>query len=109
MMIYFRTIHDAVGIPIILYDVPARTGGPRRRHRTRLAELPRIVGLTDATGDIARVARLRRRLGADFLLLSGDDASQAAFRRDGGDGCISVTANVAAALRGAPSCLRRAS
>lgn len=64
----------------------------------RLADLPRIVGLKDATGDIPRVKQLRRRLGDRFILLSGDDVSQAAFRLAGGDGCISVTANVAPAL-----------
>ena len=102
MMMHFRTIHDAVGLPIILYDVPARTGCALDDVTVRrLAELPRIVGLKDATGDIPRVARLRRRLGPDFLLLSGDDASQSAFRLAGGDGCISVTANVAPALSAA--------
>ena len=99
MMVHFRTIHDAVGIPIILYDVPSRTACALDDVTIRrLAELPRIVGLKDATGDIPRVARLRRRLGDEFLLLSGDDASQAAFRRAGGDGCISVTANVVPVL-----------
>ncbi len=64
MMMHFRTIHDAVGLPIILYDVPARTGCALDDVTVRrLAELPRIVGLKDATGDIPRVARLRRRLG----------------------------------------------
>ncbi len=102
MMMHFRTIHDATGLPIILYDVPARTGCALDDVSVRrLAELPRIVGLKDATGDIPRVARLRRRLGPDFLLLSGDDASQSAFRLAGGDGCISVTANVAPALSAA--------
>ena len=96
---HFRSIHDAVGIPVILYDVPARTGCALDDVTVRrLAELPRVVGLKDATGDIARVTRLRRRLGPQFLLLSGDDASQAAFRVAGGDGCISVTANVTPAL-----------
>ena len=96
---HFRAIHDAVGIPVILYDVPARTACALEDVSIkRLAELPRIAGLKDATGDIPRVARLRRRLGEHFLLLSGDDASQAAFRMAGGDGCISVTANVAPAL-----------
>src|ERR1700704_691215 len=102
MMVHFRTIHDAVGIPIILYDVPSRTACALEDVTIRrLAELPRIVGLKDATGDIPRVARLRRRLGDQFLLLSGDDASQAAFRMAGGDGCISVTANVVPVLCGA--------
>jgi 4-hydroxy-tetrahydrodipicolinate synthase len=96
---HFRAIHDAVGIPVVLYDVPARTACALDDVTVkRLADLPRIVGLKDATGDIARVGRLRRRLGNDFLLLSGDDASQAAFRVAGGDGCISVSANVAPAL-----------
>jgi 4-hydroxy-tetrahydrodipicolinate synthase len=99
MMMHFHTIHDAVGLPIILYDVPSRTACALDDVTVRrLAELPRIVGLKDATGDIPRVARLRRRLGDQFLLLSGDDATQAAFRRAGGDGCISVTANVVPAL-----------
>ena len=96
---HFRAIHDAVGIPVILYDVPSRTGCALDDVTVkRLADLPRIVGLKDATGDIPRVSRLRRRLGDRFLLLSGDDATQAAFRAAGGDGCISVTANVAPAL-----------
>jgi 4-hydroxy-tetrahydrodipicolinate synthase len=99
MMVHFRTIHDAVGIPIVLYDVPSRTACALDDVTIRrLAELPRIIGLKDATGDIPRVARLRRRLGDQFLLLSGDDASQAAFRMAGGDGCISVTANVVPVL-----------
>jgi len=102
MMVHFRTIHDAVGLPIILYDVPSRTACALDDVTIRrLAELPRIVGLKDATGDIPRVTRLRRRLGEEFLLLSGDDATQAAFRLAGGDGCISVTANVVPVLCGA--------
>jgi 4-hydroxy-tetrahydrodipicolinate synthase len=96
---HFRAIHDAVGIPVILYDVPARTGVALDDVTVkRLADLPRIAGLKDATGDVARVGRLRRRLGQDFLLLSGDDGTQAAFRLAGGNGCISVTANVVPAL-----------
>lgn len=99
MMVHFRTIHDAVGLPIVLYDVPSRTACALEDATIRrLAELPRIIGLKDATGDIPRVARLRRRLGKEFLLLSGDDATQSAFRLAGGDGCISVTANVVPAL-----------
>ncbi len=96
---HFKAIHDAVGLPLILYDVPARTGCALADVTIRrFADLPRVVGLKDATGNIARVPRLRRRLGNDFLLLSGDDPTQAAFRLAGGDGCISVTANVAPAL-----------
>lgn len=96
---HFKAIHDAVGLPLILYDVPARTGCALADVTVRrLADLPRVLGLKDATGNIPRVPRLRRRLGSRFLLLSGDDATQAAFRLAGGDGCISVTANVAPAL-----------
>ena len=99
LIAHFQAIHDAVNIPIVLYDVPSRTACPLADVTIkRLSELPRIVGLKDATGDIERVGRLRRRLGDRFLLLSGDDASQAAFRLAGGDGCISVTANVTPAL-----------
>jgi 4-hydroxy-tetrahydrodipicolinate synthase len=64
----------------------------------RLAELPRIIGLKDATGDVTRPLRLRSLLGAEFRLLSGDDASALGFLAMGGDGCISVTSNVAPAL-----------
>ncbi len=96
---HFRAIHDAVGIPLILYDVPSRTAcPPNDLSIKRLTSLPRIVGLKDATGEVARVARLRRRVGREFLLLSGDDGTQSAFRAVGGDGCISVTANVVPAL-----------
>jgi len=99
LVAHFTAIHDAVGLPVILYDVPSRTACPMVDVTIkRLADLPRIVGLKDATGDIPRVKQLRRRLGDRFILLSGDDASQVAFRLAGGDGCISVTANVAPAL-----------
>jgi 4-hydroxy-tetrahydrodipicolinate synthase len=96
---HFHSIHDAVGVPVILSDVPARTGCALDDVSVKqLAALPRVVGLEDATADMPRVSRLRRRLGPDFLLLSGDDATQGAFRIAGGDGCISVAANVAPAL-----------
>src|SRR5471032_1235582 len=99
LIAHFTAIHHAVSLPSFLYDVPSRTACPMADVTiTRLAELPRIVGLKDATGDIPRVKHLRRRLGDGFRLLSGDDATQAAFRRAGGDGCISVTANVTPAL-----------
>ena len=64
----------------------------------RLAEIPQFIGLKDATGDITRPARLRSLVGPDFRLLSGDDATALAFFTQGGDGCISVTSNVAPAL-----------
>jgi 4-hydroxy-tetrahydrodipicolinate synthase len=99
LIAHFLAIHDAVGIPIILCDGPTRIARPLADATIeRLAELPRIVGLTDTTADIERVGRLRWRLADRLLLLSGDDATQAAHRLAGGDGCISVTANVTPAL-----------
>ena len=64
----------------------------------RLAELPRIIGVKDATGDVVRVSHQRRTCGADFIQLSGEDASALGFNAHGGTGCISVTANVAPRL-----------
>jgi 4-hydroxy-tetrahydrodipicolinate synthase len=96
---HFRAIAESTGLPIILYDVPSRTvGGLADETITRLAEHPRIIGLKDATGDIARPLRLRSILGREFRLLSGDDASAMAFMASGGDGCISVTSNLAPRL-----------
>ena len=63
-----------------------------------LARLPRIIGVKDATGDVARVSQQRATCGADFVQLSGEDASALGFNAHGGVGCISVTANVAPAL-----------
>ena len=96
---HFHAIAGASSLPIILYDVPARTGC-RLADETiaRLAESPQIVGLKDATGDVARLAKLRPLVGANFRLLSGDDATALAFFTQGGDGCISVTSNVAPGL-----------
>jgi 4-hydroxy-tetrahydrodipicolinate synthase len=99
MYAHFRAIADSTSLPVILYDVPARTVcGLADDTIARLAELPRIIGLKDATGDATRPLRLRSLLGAEFRLLSGDDASALGFLAMGGDGCISVTSNVAPAL-----------
>jgi 4-hydroxy-tetrahydrodipicolinate synthase len=102
LIAHFQAIHDAVQIPIILHDGPPRIARPLADVTIeRLAELPRIVGLKDATGDIERLGRLRWRLADRLLLLCCDDATQAAHRLAGGDGCISVTANVTPALSAA--------
>jgi 4-hydroxy-tetrahydrodipicolinate synthase len=99
MYAHFRAIADAVGLPIILYDVPSRTVcGLADDTVARLAECRSFIGLKDATGDVTRPARLRPRLGPDFRLLSGDDATALAFIGQGGNGCISVTSNVAPGL-----------
>jgi 4-hydroxy-tetrahydrodipicolinate synthase len=99
LLAHFRAIADATGVPVILYDVPSRTiTGLADETVARLAEHPRIIGLEDATGDVMRPARLRPLVGSGFRLLSGDDATAPAFIAQGGDGCISVTSNVAPAL-----------
>ena len=96
---HFGAIAGATALPIILYDVPSRTVvGLADETVARLAEQPGIIGLKDATGDIMRPARLRRLVGPGFRLLSGDDASAFAFLAHGGDGCISVTSNIAPGL-----------
>jgi 4-hydroxy-tetrahydrodipicolinate synthase len=99
MYAHFCAIADAAGLPIILYDVPSRTVcGLADDTVARLAECPQFIGLKDATGDLTRPLRLRARLGPDFRLLSGDDATAFSFIGQGGNGCISVTSNVAPGL-----------
>jgi 4-hydroxy-tetrahydrodipicolinate synthase len=94
---HFSEIAASTGLPIILYDVPTRTACSLTDETVaRLAELPQIAGLMD--GDPSRIARLRMLVGTDFRLLSGDDATALAFIAQGGDGCISVTSNVAPGL-----------
>jgi 4-hydroxy-tetrahydrodipicolinate synthase len=96
---HFDEIAQSIGLPIILYDVPSRTVvGLADSTVARLAEIPQIIGLKDATGDMTRPARLRPLVGPGFRLLSGDDATALAFLAQGGDGCISVTSNVAPGL-----------
>jgi 4-hydroxy-tetrahydrodipicolinate synthase len=96
---HFRAIAEATGLPLVLYDVPSRTAcGLSDETIARLAELPRIIGLKDAAGDATRPARLRALLGTDFRLLCGDDALTLPYLAQGGDGCISVTSNIAPGL-----------
>lgn len=96
---HFRAIAEAVDIPIILYNVPGRTVADMSNDTVlRLAEVPGIVGIKDATGNIERASDLIQRASKDFALYSGDDASTVAFILLGGHGCISVTANVAPRL-----------
>jgi 4-hydroxy-tetrahydrodipicolinate synthase len=92
---HFCEIAASTSLPVILYDVPSRTAcGLGDETVARLAAVPRIIGLKDATGDVARPARLRPLVGTDFRLLSGDDATAFAYLAQGGNGCISVTSNV---------------
>lgn len=96
---HFRAIAQSTGLPAILCDVPSRTAcGLADETIARLAELPQIIGLKDATGDVTRPSRLRSLVGSKFRLLSGDDATALAFLAQGGNGCISVTSNVAPGL-----------
>jgi 4-hydroxy-tetrahydrodipicolinate synthase len=96
---HFRAVAQSTGLPVILYDVPSRTAcGLADETIARLAELPQILGLKDATGDVTRPSRLRSLVGSEFRLLSGDDATALAFLAQGGNGCISVTSNVAPGL-----------
>ncbi len=93
---HFRAIAEAVDVPQILYNVPSRTALDMANDTVaRLAEIANIVGIKDASADIDRVADLRARCGDDFAIYSGDDATTLALLQAGGNGCISVTANVA--------------
>jgi 4-hydroxy-tetrahydrodipicolinate synthase len=93
---HFRTVAESVDLPVILYNVPSRTAADLQVDTTlRLAQVPGIIGLKDASGDLARVVDMRRRGRADFALYSGNDDSALAFVLLGGNGVISVTANVA--------------
>ncbi|MDX2476502.1 MAG: 4-hydroxy-tetrahydrodipicolinate synthase [Gammaproteobacteria bacterium] len=95
---HYKAIADAVDIPQILYNVPGRTACDMTDETSlRLAEIPNIIGLKDATGDLERAAWLIKHKPAGFALYSGDDASAMEFVLAGGDGVISVTANVAPA------------
>jgi 4-hydroxy-tetrahydrodipicolinate synthase len=93
---HFKAIADAVDIPIIAYNVPGRTVVDIAPETLgRLAQIPRVIGVKDASSDLSRVPRHRSLCGAEFVLLSGDDPSALGFNAYGGRGCISVTANVA--------------
>lgn len=96
---HFRAIHDAADLPIIIYNIPGRSVVDMSvATMARLAELPRIVGVKDSTGDIVRVSEQRAACGKAFCQLSGEDASALGFNVHGGVGCISVTANIAPKL-----------
>jgi 4-hydroxy-tetrahydrodipicolinate synthase len=99
LYLHYRKIAEAVDLPLILYNVPGRTVADLSNDTTlRLAEVPGIVGVKDATGSMERAADLIRRAPKDFALYSGDDASAMPFMLLGGHGVISVTANVAPKL-----------
>ena len=99
MIAHFRAVHDCCELPIIIYNIPGRSVVDMLPETMgELAKLPRIVGVKDATGDLARVPQQRITCGKDFIQLSGEDGTALGFNAHGGTGCISVTANVAPKL-----------
>lgn len=96
---HFKAIHDASDLPIIIYNIPGRSVVDMSvETMARLFELPNIVGVKDATADLARVSKQRLAMGPDFIQLSGEDPTALGLMAHGGHGCISVTANIAPAL-----------
>jgi 4-hydroxy-tetrahydrodipicolinate synthase len=96
---HFKAINDAVGIPIFIYNIPARSIVDMSvETMARLYELKNIVGVKDATANLARVSQQRAAMGPDFIQLSGEDATALAFMAHGGHGCISVASNIAPRL-----------
>jgi 4-hydroxy-tetrahydrodipicolinate synthase len=96
---HFKAVHDASGLPIVIYNIPGRTGVDMSiETMRRLAQLPRIAGVKDATSDLARPLRTRLAIGPDFAQLSGEDITVLPFLAQGGHGCVSVVSNVAPRL-----------
>lgn len=99
LIAHFTALHDASDLPIIIYNIPGRSVIDMTPETMgELAKLPRIIGVKDATGKLERVSMQRATCGADFVQLSGEDATALGFNAHGGVGCISVTANVAPKL-----------
>ncbi len=99
LIAHFTALHDCCSLPIIIYNIPGRSVVDMSPETMgELAKLPRIIGVKDATGKIERVSQQRITCGADFIQLSGEDATALGFNAHGGTGCISVTANVAPRL-----------
>jgi 4-hydroxy-tetrahydrodipicolinate synthase len=96
---HFQMIDKATRLPIIVYNIPGRTGQELSVDTmVELAQLEHVVGVKDSTGNVARVTQERARIAKPFAFLSGDDGTSLGYIAHGGDGCISVTANVAPAL-----------
>ena len=96
---HFKAVNDAVGIPIIVYNIPARSIVDMSvETMARLYELKNIAGVKDATAKLDRVSLQRQAMGPDFIQLSGEDATALGFNAQGGCGCISVVSNVAPRL-----------
>ena len=96
---HFKAINDNCSIPIIIYNIPPRSVVDMSVDTmARLFELKNIIGVKDATGDLNRVDQQKKKMGPDFIQLSGEDGTALEFNMRGGSGCISVTANVASKL-----------
>jgi len=99
LIAHYTALHDCCTLPIIIYNIPGRSVVDMLPETMgTLAQLPRIVGVKDATGKLERVSQQRLTCGPDFVQLSGEDATALGFNAHGGVGCISVTANVAPKL-----------
>ena len=95
---HFKTIAECTDLPQILYNVPGRTGSDLLPETVgRLSKIENIVGIKEATGDVSRVKKIKQLAGEDFIVLSGDDATFLDSMKEGAEGVISVTTNVAAA------------
>jgi 4-hydroxy-tetrahydrodipicolinate synthase len=96
---HYKAINDAIGIPIIIYNIPGRSIVDMSvETMARLFELKNVAGVKDATANMARVSQQRAAMGPDFNQLSGEDITALGFMAHGGHGCISVTSNVAPRL-----------
>ena len=99
LFLHFKAIHDECPVPLFLYNIPGRSVVALAPDTiARLAALPRIVGIKDATGNLAAPLKTKAMCGADFIQLSGNDDTVLAFLAQGGHGCISVVSNIAPAL-----------
>ena len=93
---HYAAINDAVDFPLVVYNAPSCTGSDISNETlARLAKLPNIAGVKDATGDLVRASLMRLMCGPDFCMLSGDDPTAVAYMAHGGHGLISLTSNVA--------------
>jgi 4-hydroxy-tetrahydrodipicolinate synthase len=98
LYLHFKAVNDCADIPILIYNIPGRSVVDMSvETMARLAKLSNIVGVKDATANMARASQQRASIGSDFIQLSGEDATALGFMAHGGQGCISVTANVAPA------------
>jgi 4-hydroxy-tetrahydrodipicolinate synthase len=96
---HFEAVHEASSIPIVIYNIPPRAiVDIFPETMARIAALPRVVGVKDATGDLTRPIRERLLIEGEFSFLSGEDGTAVSYNAAGGNGCISVTANIAPAL-----------